>query len=66
MGLCRAIVHTKTYFSSHKEMRKLDKTGTLVTIGDMTYVREETKTDFYNCMCLYFQSDSICACSEFV
>ena len=29
--------------SSHPEMRKLDKTETLVTIGDMTYVREVTK-----------------------
>ena len=27
----------------HPEMRKLDKTETLVTIGDMTYVREVTK-----------------------
>ena len=30
---------------------------TLFTIGDMTYVREVTKL---NCMCLYFQFDSIC------
>ena len=28
-------------------MRKLDETETLVTIGDMTYVREVTDTDFY-------------------
>ena len=49
------------YFSSHTEMRKLDKTETLVTIGDMTYVREVTKTDFYNCMRLYVQSDSVFA-----
>ena len=47
-------------------MRKLDKTETLVTMGDMTYVREVTKTDFCNCMCLYFQFDSICVFSEFV
>ena len=30
-------------FSSRPEMPKLDKTETLVTIGDMTYVREVTK-----------------------
>ena len=47
-------------------MRKLDKTETLVTIDDMTYVREVTETDFYNCMCLYFQLDSTCVFSEFV
>ena len=41
-------------------MRKLDITETSVKIGDMTDVREVTETDFYNCMCLYFQSDSIC------
>ena len=29
--------------NSCPEMRKLDKTETLVTIGDMTYVREVTK-----------------------
>ena len=32
-------------------MRKSDKTETLVTIGDTTYVREVTETDFYDCMC---------------
>ena len=32
-------------------MRKLNKTETLVTIGDMTYVREVTETDFYYCIC---------------
>ena len=47
-------------------MRKLDKTDILVTIGDMTYLREVSKTDFYNCMCLYFQFDSVCVFSEFV
>ena len=36
-------------------MRKLDKTETLVTIGDMAYVRGVTETSFYNFMCLYFQ-----------
>ena len=40
-------------------MRKLDKTETLVIIGDMTYIREVTETDFYNSMCIYFQFDSI-------
>ena len=30
----------------------------------MTYVREVTETDFYNCMCLYFQFDLICVFSE--
>ena len=36
-------------------MRKLDKTETLVTIGDMTYVREVTKL---TCMvvCVYISS----------
>ena len=38
----------------------------LVTIGDMTYVREVTLTDFYNCMCKYFQFYSSCVFSEFV
>ena len=46
-------------------MRKLDKTKTFVTIGDMTYVREVTKLT-YSCMCSYFQFDSICVFSEFV
>ena len=53
-------------FSSNPEIRKLDKTETLVTIGDMTYVREVTETDFYNPTCLYFQFDPICVFSEFV
>ena len=44
-------------------MCKLDKTETLATIGDMTYVREVTETDFHSCMCLYFQFDSICVFS---
>ena len=46
--------------SSHPEIGKLDKTETLVTIGDMTYVREVTETDFCKCVCLYFQFDSSC------
>ena len=34
-------------------MRKLDKTETLVTIGDMTYVREVTKlTCIVVCVCI--------------
>ena len=32
----------------------------------MTYVREVTETDFYDCMYLYFQFDSICVFSDFV
>ena len=47
-------------------MHKLDQTETLVTIGDMTYVREVTETDFYNCMCLHFQFDTFCIFSEFI
>ena len=47
-------------------MRKLDKTETSVTICDMTYVKEVTETDLYNCMCLCFQFDSICVFSKFV
>ena len=49
-------------------MRKLNKTETLVTIGDMTYVREVTKLTciLSSCMCLYIQFDSICVFSEFV
>ena len=34
----------------------------------MTHVREVTETDFYNvynCMCFYFQLESICVFSEF-
>ena len=31
----------------------------------MTYVREVSVTDFYNCMWLYFQFDSFCVFSEF-
>ena len=54
------------FFSSHPEIRKLDKTETFVTIGDMTYEREVSETDFYHCMCLYFQFDPICVFSEFV
>ena len=30
----------------------------------MAYVREVTETDLYNCMCLFFQFDSICVVSE--
>ena len=47
-------------------MCKLDKTMNLVTISDMTYVREVTETDLYNCMCLYFQFDPVWAFSELV
>ena len=47
-------------------MRKLDKTETLVTIGDMTYVREVTKLTCSVVCVLYFQFDSICVFSEFV
>ena len=36
-------------------MRKLVKTETLVTIGDMAYVREVTETDFSN-LCVYIFS----------
>ena len=36
-------------------MRKLDKTKTLVTIGDMTYVREVTKL-FCILVCVYISS----------
>ena len=36
-------------------MRKLDKTETLVTIGDMTYVREVTKL-FCMVVCVYISS----------
>ena len=36
-------------------MRKIDKTETLVTIGDMIYVREVTETEFYDC-CVYIAS----------
>ena len=47
-------------------MRKLDKTETLITIGDMTYVREITKLTFI-VVCVYIiQFDSICVFSEFV
>ena len=53
-------------------MRKLNKTETLVTIGDMTYVREVTKLTCI-VVCVYvsiypvdIQFDSICVFSEFV
>ena len=36
-------------------MRKLDKTETLVTIGDMTYVREVTKVTC-TVVCVYISS----------
>ena len=49
--------------SAHPELRKLDKTATLVTIGDMTYVREVTKL---TCIVVCIQFDSICVFSEFV
>ena len=53
--------------SAHtQKSRKLDKTETFVTIGDITYIREVTETDFYHCLCLYFQFDPICVFSEFV
>ena len=40
-----------------------DKTETLVTIGDMTCVREKAETDFYNYV-LYSQIDPISIFSE--
>ena len=47
-------------------MRKLDKTETLVTIGDMTYVREVSKLTCI-VVCVYISKfDSICVSSEFV
>ena len=42
-------------FSSRPEMRKLDKTETLVTVGDMTYVREVTKLTCI-VVCVYISS----------
>ena len=47
-------------------MRKLDKTETLVTIGDMTCVREVTKLTCLVVCVIYIQFDSICVFSEFV
>ena len=41
--------------SSHPEMRKLDKTETLVTKGDMTYLREVTKLTCI-VVCVYISS----------
>ena len=39
---------------SHPKMRKLDKTETLITIGDMTYVKEVTKlTCIVVCVYIY-------------
>ena len=35
-------------------MCKFYKTETSTKIGAMTYVREVTEIDFYNCMCLCF------------
>ena len=48
-------------------MRKLVKTETLVTIGDMTYVRAVTKLTCI-VVCIYISSltHSICVFSEFV
>ena len=43
------------FFSSNPEMRKLDKTKTLVTIGDITYVREVTKLTCI-VVCVYISS----------
>ena len=48
-------------------MRKLDKTETLVTIGDMTYVREVTKLTCI-VVCVYIASLTkkfFCVFSEF-
>ena len=39
----------------HPEMRKLNQTETLVTIGDMTYVREVTKLTCI-VVCVYISS----------
>ena len=36
------------------DLKVSKKTMSSVTIGDMTYVREVTETDLYNCMYLYF------------
>ena len=47
-------------------MRKLDETETLVTIGDMTYVRKVTKLTCIVVCVLYIQFDSTCIFSEFV
>ena len=47
-------------------MRKLDKTETLVTIGDMPYVREVPKLTCI-VVCIYISNfDSVKVFSEFV
>ena len=47
-------------------MRKLDITETLVTIGDMTYVREVTKLTCI-VVCVYISGlTQFCVFSEFV
>ena len=48
-------MNIKWSLSSHPEMRKLDKTDTLVTIGDMKYVREVTKLTCI-VVCVYISS----------
>ena len=42
---------------THKYANEIKQT--LGTIDDMTYAREVPETDLYNCVCLYFQFDSI-------
>ena len=37
---------------SHLGHRRSDKAETLVTIDEMTFLREVTEPDFCNCMCL--------------
>ena len=46
--------------SAHTQKCENKIKQTLVTIGEMTYVREVTETDFYDCMCSYYQFDSLC------
>ena len=48
------MIHNSS-LSSQTEMRKLDKTETLVTIGDITYVREVTKL-ICIVVCVYISS----------
>ena len=57
------MIHNSCLSAQIQKCVNIDKTETLVTIGDMTYVREVTKL---TCIVVYIQFDSICVFSEFV
>ena len=60
------MMYNTRLLAQNPEMYLLNKTVTLVILGNLVNIREVTETGFYSCMWLYFQLDSICVFSEIV